>query len=138
MVTTRGNRLLSDVSSFLWRFNKHDGGFIERYIYHPSLQRDIGEDLAQTLAIKSRPNLLPLKFHRLACCRGAVYLGISVSSSAGPGRGELLVNWSQGNKINFYISPSLTKFYSIDYTGSNKQFVSLTSRYKVKLLQNKI
>ena len=49
-----------------------------------------------------------------------------------------MVNWSQGNKINFYISPSLTKFYSIDYTGSNKQFVSLTSRYKVKLLQNKI
>jgi len=26
------NRLLSDVSSFLRRFNKHDGGFMERYI----------------------------------------------------------------------------------------------------------
>ena len=68
-------------------------------------------------------------------CGVSWYLG--VKQCRAEQRGKLLVNWSQGNKINFYISPSLTKFYSIDYTGSNKEFVSLTSRYKVKLSQNK-
>ena len=46
--------------------------------------------LVQTLAIKSRLNLLPLKFHRLAIEKGAVCLGISVSSSAGPAEGEVI------------------------------------------------
>ena len=59
---------------------------MERYITEV-YSGTVKEMLVQTLAIKSRLNLLPLKFHRLATEKGAVCLGISVSSSAGPSRG---------------------------------------------------
>ena len=88
--------------------------------------------LVQTLAIKSRLNLLPLKFHRLAIEKGAVCLGISVSSSAGPAEGELigkLVTREQ-NKGTWDLSELSCLSYVWGPTGLNNAHIRLQTSQK--------